>query len=123
MKIYCSRTEPQFEDFLDRDIWVKCGLSYRSDTYYLRIINILRDANKMSYFLIPSGYLDNQRIIDEYVLHGYNKLLERIDTDQLNPDTDIYTGKISAWSIIKPLDTYTTAEIKDIMNNIELRED
>lgn len=108
MKIYCDRYEPcDFSRFIGKDAWVKCHRfnengSFISDVY----IKVLGPYMGSHYYasVLRASFVDDP---STYTVEDLSGLREYVDS--------IHCVDIYDFSIISPLEIYTTDELLDLL--------
>ena len=113
MRIYCNRTKQEFEDFLGKDIWVRC-VENCGGLYYVNVFHIDYKHNILICYLVEADYVDGTSKIGESTRQEYLYFLQNMDESG-----DRHFTSITQWKIIQPLDTYTTDELIDFFSNMD----
>lgn len=120
MKIYCSRRKPEFEDFVGKDVWVKCNHPSLKGDWYLRIQDISGD--RIWYNEITSGYInDNFNFISPGALTYIKSVIAdfpKTNHENLSSGwkSEGYFGN-KCWRIVEPIETYTSEELVELLES------
>ena len=114
MKIYASNKHPDINDFIGRDLWVRCSApeDYFGDQSgdFFNFTEYDSDSDRLYYRRLPAHFIDDYfQNPDQYDHIGHLWLRSHGNMSKRVFDT--------YYNITKPLEMYTTEELKELLGN------
>ena len=115
MKIYCSKNNPTIDDFIGKDVWVKCYRSDRYDFKRLVYVNLYDKLGEDHYYgkNISANVIDDMRtVFDQYMdVSGRDDVRDFVEGEPWE-----FPAKLE---LFKPIEIITHDELLDMLGDEE----
>ena len=106
MRIYANRENPNIEDFIGQDIWVRCYIVDSGYDAYVKFLEqSIHNPNWVTYSMYGADFLD----------YHYLGMVSR--QEALDELEEQYLYRIDNFELCLPIDAYTTEELIEIIND------